>query len=175
MNRSGAERGFSLMEILMVISIIGILASIMVPSLNDARDEALVANAQSELQSLRTSMEQLHGDTGLYPNGASSYCRTSVPANNEVDLTASSSGLIENGAAWSGWNGPYIPDALDPWENSYYLDEDYQCMASTTGCMGIADAGTDSSVIVSCGPNGATADSACAYDGDNVVLRLCDS
>jgi type II secretory pathway pseudopilin PulG len=163
------------MEIMIVIAIIGLLVAIVLPTLNEARDKALVAKIQIELDTIKTTFAHLYDDTGRYPNGATSYCRSTVPAGNEVDLTDPNAGILGNGSGWAGWLGPYLASATDPWGRPYYLDEDYQCMASTTGCGGLSDVGNDSSVLVSCGPNGALSDGACAYDGDNVVYRLCDT
>ncbi len=170
------KRGFTLMEILVVIGIIGALASVIMPSVNTARDKALVASAVMELDSLKTVFHQMYDDVGLYPNGDTSYCRdvSSIP-NNEVDLSDTTAGLVANASGWSNWDGPYVPNTEDPWGNSYYLDEDYQCMAETEGCQGIDDVGNDSSVIVSCGPNEAVSGGSCVYDTDNVVYRLCDA
>jgi prepilin-type N-terminal cleavage/methylation domain-containing protein len=156
------KRGFSLMEILIVIAIIGILASVIMPSVNRARDKAEVAAAIVEIDSLKTIMQSLYDDTGYYPNGDVSVCRSTFPSDNEVDLSSDASGLMVNGGGWSNWRGPYVSD------------EDYQCMAATVGCKGIDDAGTDSSVIVSCGPNGALNNGSCAYDADNVLYKLCE-
>lgn len=167
--------GFSLVEILVVIAIIGVLASVVIGPLQSARTKAQIARAQTDLSSVRAALVALHGDTQLYPNGASSYCRTTVPSDNEVNLISANAGLTANGLGWPNWNGPYMPSSTDPWGGFYYLDEDYRCMASTTGCQGITDSGNDSSVLVSCGENQATADGACAYDADNIVLRLCDT
>lgn len=167
-------RGFSLMEILIVIGIIGILVSVIIPSMNQARDEALVAATQVDLDGLKSAIGLLYNDTGYYPNNATSYCRTTLPGNNEVDLSLATSSIVANGNSLSGWKGPYAGGATDKWGTPYFLDEDYQCFSSTTGCKGIADAGADSSVIVSCGPNRATSGGACTYDDDNIVYRLCD-
>ncbi len=168
------RKGFTIIEILITISIIGILVSVILPSLNTARDKALVAQAVMEISALKTTFITLYDDTGRYPNGATSYCRTSLPANNEVDLASAGAGLTSNGGSWGNWNGPYMADVEDPWGHPYYLDEDYQCMASTEGCKGIDDPSTNSSVIVSCGKNGALNNGSCAYDADNVVQKLCE-
>lgn len=167
------SRGFSLIEILIVIAIIGILASVMMPTFNSARAKAQVAKVQSELGSIRAAMTLLHNDTGVYPNGVDNVCRTTIPSDNEVDLSTDAAGLVANGSSWSGWDGAYMSDATDPWGTGYFLDEDYDCLAATEGCQGLTDT---TSVLVSCGPNAAAggANGSCDYDADNIVYRLCD-
>lgn len=167
------RQGFTLIELLVVIAIIGVLASVVLASLNSAREEGRIAAAQQTLRQIERAMILMYHDTGWYPTEETEQCPSIDGIGNEISLLHANSGLVSNGRGWSGWDGPYIQLGKDPWGGNYYYDRDYQCMAGTFGCNGINDSGTHSSVIVSCGPNQATAENACAYDTDNIVLRFC--
>ncbi len=52
-----ARHGFSLIEILIVVVILGILAAIVIPQFTDAAEEASRSNLQSQLQTLRSQIE----------------------------------------------------------------------------------------------------------------------
>lgn len=176
MKNSDASRGFTLIELLVVIAIIGILASVILASLNNAREKGYIAKAKSEMDNIRIAMELLRDDTGLYPHNDPDICPPQASIDNEIDLSADAGGLVGD-PGWSGWNGPYMRAALDPWGTPYYFDQDYQCTAGADGCGGIADGGDDSSVLVSCGPDRDDTGSggSCEYNDDNIVLLFCRS
>jgi len=66
MNKSN-NRGFSLVELLVVISIIGILSSIAVVSLNTARTKARDALRKGDMAQIRTAMNLYYDDNQGYP------------------------------------------------------------------------------------------------------------
>lgn len=61
-----AQRGFTLVELMIVVAIIGILASIAVPSYNDYVTKASLAEAFSDMANTRIRMEQYFQDNRTY-------------------------------------------------------------------------------------------------------------
>jgi type IV pilus assembly protein PilA len=62
------EKGFSLVEVLVVILIIGVLAAIAIPSFVSQKDKAGDAAAKSYVRTLRTAEEAQLSDSGAYTN-----------------------------------------------------------------------------------------------------------
>lgn len=60
------QKGFTLIELLVVIAIIGILSSIVLASLNSARDKGQDASASASISSVRAEAELLFDDEGDY-------------------------------------------------------------------------------------------------------------
>lgn len=65
--RKTKESGFTLLELLVVMTIIGILAAIAVPALRDSPKRAKEATLRADLFTFRSVIDQYKGDKGNYP------------------------------------------------------------------------------------------------------------
>lgn len=61
------QKGFTLIELLIVVAIIGILAAIAIPQFASYRMKAFNSAAQSDLKTVRTSLEGFYTDAFYYP------------------------------------------------------------------------------------------------------------
>lgn len=62
------EKGFTLVELLVVIGIIGILAMMLLPQFSGMRDRARIASCQSNLKNIGTQLESFYADRERYPD-----------------------------------------------------------------------------------------------------------
>jgi general secretion pathway protein G len=65
--RSARQRGFTLIEIMVVVVIIGLLAAVIVPQVVDKVDQARVAKAKQDITSLETALTMYRLDNSKYP------------------------------------------------------------------------------------------------------------
>ena len=65
--RHKGQAGFTLLELLVVMTIVGILAAVAVPALRDSPQRAREAALREDLYSFRSVIDQYHGDKGNYP------------------------------------------------------------------------------------------------------------
>lgn len=71
-NHTTLRRGFSLIELLVVIGIIGVLASVMVMMLIGPQKSARDGKRKSDLETIRSGLELYKADCGTYPAALSS-------------------------------------------------------------------------------------------------------
>ncbi len=100
------QSGFTLIEILVVMAIIGMLAVMVAPSIFNQQAGAQRDAALTQIASLETALDAYRLDVGQYPD--------------------SLEGLVENDSDRAAWNGPYLRRDLpqDPWGNDYVYDSD---------------------------------------------------
>lgn len=67
--RSKRQQGFSLLEIMVVVVIIGILAALIVPRLMDRPDQARMVAARQDIAALMQALKLYRLDNGRYPSG----------------------------------------------------------------------------------------------------------
>lgn len=106
--RTGRSRSqaFTLVELLLVITIIGILAAIVVPRMVGRSEQARIAAAKADIAAMKTALDAFEVDTGDYPKGRSGL----------VDL-------IERPRDAQTWHGPYLDKIpKDPWGNEYVYE-----------------------------------------------------
>lgn len=148
--------GFTLLEIVIVVAVIGLLASLAALNITKAASNSRKKTAETELQLISAGILKLAWDTGRWPNGA--WREEGASGANEI-WTLQGSGL-DVGTGYDEWEGPYYEGSYtDPWGNPYFFDSDY----TYEGKVRIA--------VGSFGPNRVGRN---IYDSDNVIVFLDD-
>jgi len=103
------RKGFTLIEIMLVVIIIGILVALVLPNFKGRSDQARVTAAKTDIEAnLSTALDLYELDNGRYPN-------------TQQGMAA----LLETPTASpvpSNWSGPYLKKKKipkDPWGNDY--------------------------------------------------------
>jgi len=98
------NEGFTLIELMIVLFILGLLAALVAPRLMGRVGKAKQKTAQAQIQLLATALDLFHLDVGRYPTG-------------EEGLKA----LREKAEGLPTWGGPYLDKAVpnDPWGRPY--------------------------------------------------------
>ena len=101
------NRGFTLIEIMVVVVILGVLAAIVVPRLLSRPDEAKVTKAKIDMKSIEESIGLFKLDNGFYP---------STDQGLKALVEKPSTGRVPNKYAADGYLKK-VP--VDPWGNDY--------------------------------------------------------
>lgn len=99
-----AQRGFTLIEVMVVVVILGILAAFIVPRIMDRPDAARIVKAQNDIGAIRAALDYYRMDNHRYP-------ATDEGLESLVERPA-------NAPAWK--EGGYMDKVpVDPWGNPY--------------------------------------------------------
>jgi general secretion pathway protein G len=98
------ERGITLIEMMVVVTIIALFSALVLPKMFQRADQAKVTSARAQMNGFMTALGVYKLDTSLWPTSEQGL----------VALRVKPDGV-------NGWNGPYLPQdvPLDPWGNPY--------------------------------------------------------
>ncbi len=145
--------GFTLLELIVVVALLGLLAAIAIPVFSSYRDKAIIVLVRTDLRNIQRAMEMLASDTDKWPGPSD----VGAIANDGIwDLNSPQAGLVATNGGFPNWNGPYIDSVpKDPWSSDYFFDAHYHIN------------GGDYAVVGSFGPNKVG-----QYDSDDIYLIL---
>ncbi|MDZ7791283.1 MAG: type II secretion system major pseudopilin GspG [Xanthomonadales bacterium] len=100
-NKMDSSKGFSLIELLVVLMILGLIAGLVVPNVLQRGEDAKLKAAAAEVQRLSMAVDEFYLDNGSPPE----------------ELRQ----LVKKPGDASNWNGPYVNESNlnDPWKNAY--------------------------------------------------------
>lgn len=99
------EHGYTLVEILVVITIIGLLVALVGPRVLNYLGESKVKTARIQIQSFESALDLFYLDAGRYPGSSEGL-----------------GALVQRGGGVTTWNGPYLKGGAvpnDPWGKPY--------------------------------------------------------
>ncbi|SHJ70741.1 type II secretion system protein G [Hathewaya proteolytica DSM 3090] len=67
MKKKSVKKGFTLIELIVVIAILGILAAVLLPKFSGFTDDARKKSAMSEAKNVYTAMSAYYAEKGVYP------------------------------------------------------------------------------------------------------------
>ena len=106
------QRGFTLIEIMVVILILGLLATIVAQSLRGATDKAKRTKATADIAQLKTALDRYYIDNGSYPTSDQGLTAlVSRPSSGRIPANYEDGGYIQR-----------VPN--DPWGNPYVFQSD---------------------------------------------------
>jgi len=115
------KKGFSIIELLIVMTIIMILAGLLMGASQKAKQQAMIAKTKAMISALETALSMFQSDIGRYPGSSSAaYLYNDLVSTAGGDLTT---------AEIASWGGPYMnfkqgeisgTSIWDAWNQTYH-------------------------------------------------------
>lgn len=99
-------RGFTLLEIMVVVIIIGLLAAVIVPTVMNRVDDAKVAKAKEDIRSLETALTMYYLDNSKYPTNDQGLAALVVQPTDPTIKNWKAGGYIDR-ISKDPWGNPY--------------------------------------------------------------------
>jgi len=144
--RERDEKGFTLIEVVVVVAVIAILAAVLTPYITKYIDDSKIAKARNEVQVVAAAVTNAYKDLGRWPNRNTAvadygglYTGATTPA---AAFFGVATGWAAPGALWNSldthlvtnghtypatgdakWSGPYAATLpVDPWGRPYVIN-----------------------------------------------------
>ncbi|MBI1290749.1 type II secretion system protein GspG [bacterium] len=105
--RNSRRRGFSLVEMLLVLVILATLAAIVIPRFAGRSEQAKVTAAETQITSISTALDSFEVDNGFYPPSGEGLTQLTTKPDSATN-----------------WRGPYLKQGVpnDPWGAAYVYE-----------------------------------------------------
>ncbi|GAB4372758.1 MAG: hypothetical protein Kow00128_21780 [Deltaproteobacteria bacterium] len=180
-----SEKGFTLIEVVVVVAVIAILAAILTPYITKYIEDSKIAKAKNETQVIAAAVVNAMKDLGRWPNrrnatlnynglytgtapAAAFFVGAGWPAPGGANWDLLDRHLVTNGRGYpatgdTAWRGPYATSLpVDPWSRSYVINAaNFQSPPNPVW-------------VISAGVNGVvdTAAGAATLAGDDIGFRI---
>lgn len=174
------KNGFTIVELLIVIVVIGILAALVLNSFAGAQQKARLASADSGVESLAKGIKKLEFDTGKKAFGCPAeggvYDAEGAVTNTTAGIMNAPTVSTWGPCSWtasdiSSWQGPYITSPKDPWGSDYRIDHDYGICENGSGkfISAVLSMGPDKALVY---PTTATSGPCTVNSSDDIYQQL---
>jgi prepilin-type N-terminal cleavage/methylation domain-containing protein len=177
------QRGFTLIELTVVLAVIVTLALVLTPSITNFINDSRVARARSDTQTIAAAVIQFYRDTGFFPQWHTANAGGPGLAANKVDLLISAGNVpsvasanlwttgttddlndqlltnapgyaVRTATAAFGWNGPYLSSGISADAWNNRHMVNIGAIDTTQGTQTAGGAAKSAVWVISAGPNG---------------------
>ncbi len=125
------KKGFSVLEIIISISIIVTIAAYASTNLKKSRNKAAEQHAQTSLNQIYIAIQSLEQDSRVWPGHQLPFY-DSLSSQNGItqvieDISSPEAGLLNTDGTYIGWAGPYLDAKIqnDPYADTFFMRSDY--------------------------------------------------